>query len=143
MDKDKVTMIEGELTPFSEDIKKDEKVIARVNGWFTKEGAICLQGLITFSPKISDIKIITDGGCRWEWTMEGSFLFSDGRYLQVFELPLMCARGFEIEIEMSDNEKLTFKLDKREEVLKEVIEQAIKNVAGKKPVVIIEREKKK
>ena len=42
---------------------------------------------------------------------------------------------------MSDNEKLTFELDNREEVLKGVIEQAIKNVAGKKPVVIIEKGK--
>ena len=129
--------------PFSEDIKKDEKVIARVNGIFTNDGAICLQSLITFSPKISDIKIITDTGCRWEWTMEGNFLSSDdpSSYSEVFELPLMCARGFKIEIEMCDNEKLTFELDKRGEVLKGVIEQAIKNVAGKKPVVIIEKGK--
>jgi len=128
------------MIPFSKNIKKDEKVIARVNGW-TGDGAICLRALIAFSPKISHIRITSHVGYMWEWATAGSFLISDGACLQVFELPLMCAPAFKIEIEMSDNEKLTFKLDKRGKVLKGEIEEAIKNVTGKRPVVIIERER--
>lgn len=120
-----------EIIPFSEDIKKcDGVIVGRVSGWFTKDGTICLQDIIGFLSGTWYIRI-TGEGVEWPYHREAS-------YLTAFELPsLPCAKKFEVEIITGDNEKLIFELDKREEFLKEAIKEAIEDIVGKEPVVVI------
>ena len=121
-------------TSFYEDIETDNEVIGRVHGLFTEEGIICLLGFTSFLPEIKHIRIINEDGA----VMVSTDVSSDTVYFD--GIPLIC-RKFMIEIVKSGNEKMIFEVDKREEVLKEVIKGAIKDIAGKKPIVIIEQKK--
>jgi len=129
-------------SPFSKEVTIDDKLTVRVSGWLTEEGIIYLQSLTISPPEINYIIITNEEGQAW---IKSEDLSSDGTslYLEASELFPICAQKFKIDIVTTDNEKLTLELDKREEVLKEVIEQAIKNATGKSPVVIIEREEEK
>ena len=129
-------MMEEIPTSFSKEVTIDDKVTVRVIGWFTEEGIICLQSLTIFPPEINYIIITNEEGQAW---IKSEDLSSDGTslYLEASELFPICAQKFKIDIVTTDNEKLTFELDKREEALKEAIKGAIEDIAGKEPVVVI------
>jgi len=123
-------------TSFSEDIKIDNEVIGRIHGLFTEEGIICLLGFTILSPEIKHIRIINEEGAVMA-SLDVSSVSTDVNDTVYFnDIPLI-SRKFIIEVMKSGNEKITFKVDKRGEVLKEVIKGAIKDVAGKKPVAVI------
>lgn len=107
-------MVEEMPISFSEDIKKDDIVIGRVSGWFSKDGTICLRSIIALLPEIWHIRITSEGE-GWVYHIRNA------SYLEAFELSLPCAKKFKIEIMTGDNKKLIFELDKREEALKETI----------------------
>jgi len=94
-----------------------------------------LESLTTFCPT-SHISVVDE-------EREVVYIVSDGpsySHFEFFELSL-CAKKLKLRIETPDNEERTLELGRREEeVLKGVIEEAIENVTGKRPVVIIERE---
>jgi len=124
------------MIPFTESIKKDNGVIGVVYGWFTEDATICLESLTTFCPT-SYISVVDE-------EREVVYIVSDGpsySHFKFFELSL-CAKKFKLRIETLDNDERTLELGRREEeVLKGVIEEAIENVTGKRPVVIIEKER--
>ena len=123
---------------FSEDIIIDNKVIGRVNGWFTKDGIICLQSLTIFSPEINHIKIINEEGAVMMNIAVRVGIDKQWDTLYFNDIPMISPK-FIIEVVKSGNKKVILEVDKREAVLKEVIKRAIKDVAGKKPVVVIEQ----
>ena len=131
-------MVEQMPISFSEDIIIDNKVIGRVNGWFTKDGIICLQSLTIFSPEINFIRIMNAEGAMMANIAVRVGIDKQWDTLYFNDMPMISPK-FIIEVMKSGNEKITFKVDKREEVLKEVIKGVIKDVAGKKPIVVIEQ----
>ena len=123
---------------FSEDIKIDDEVIGRVNGWFTKDGIICLQSLTIFSPEINHIKIINVEGAMMANITVRVGIDKQWDTLYFNGIPMVSPK-FIIEVMKSDNKKVILEVDKRGEVLKEVIKSVIKDIADKKPVVVIEQ----